>query len=170
MNLTAPSNLTVIPGQSVSFTLRVTPMYGSYAGTVNFTMTGLPAGATATFSPSSVAANGGAQTVTVTISTPPATAKEQSPARPGNTGRKAAPFALGFLLLLGAGTLRRRGKALRGLLCVLVLLGAGLLAGGLSGCGSNGGFFAQQPQNYNVTVTATAANLQHSASINLNVQ
>jgi len=53
---------------------------------------------------------------------------------------------------------------------VLVLLSAGLVATGISGCGSSSGFFAQSPQNYNLTVTATAANLQHSASINLNVQ
>jgi hypothetical protein len=40
----------------------------------------------------------------------------------------------------------------------------------ISGCGSNSGFFAQPPQNYTVTITATAANLQHSANITLNLQ
>ena len=99
----------------------MTPDYGSYAGTVNFAVSGLPPGATVTFSPSSIAANGGPQTVTVTIHTAPATAMlHREP--PPSGGRKLAPFALAFLLLFGAGSLRKRGRALRGLLCVLLLL------------------------------------------------
>lgn len=169
MTLTNPSNLTVAPGQSVSFQVHFTPMYGSYAGTVSFAMTGLPTGSTVSFSPSSLAADGGPQTVTVTITTAPATAQLYS-LPPPLSGRNAAPFALASLLLFGTGRLRKRGKALRGLLCVLLVAGAGLLATGLSGCGSNAGFFTQTPKNYNVTMTATAANVQQSISINLNVQ
>lgn len=73
-------------------------------------------------------------------------------------------------MFFGAGALRRRGRALRGLMCVLVLLGAGATATMLTGCGSSGGFFAQAPQNYTVTITATSGNLQHSTNITLNLQ
>ncbi len=170
MTLIGPGNLTVAPGHSISYQMQVTPDYGSYAGTVSFAIAGLPPGATATFSPSSVATNSGPQTITVTIQMAPATAMlhREPPASPG--GRHLKPFALAFLVLMGAGTLRKRGKMLRGLLCVMALAGAGLAATMLSGCGGNGGFFGQAPQNYTVTITATAANLQHSTTITLNVQ
>lgn len=169
MTLMGPTNLTVIPGQSISYQVQVTPDYGAYAGTVSFAIAGLPPGATVTFSPPTIAANGGTQTITITIKTAPATAMERERPAPSARGR-LAPFALAFVLLAGAGALRRRGKMLRGLLCVAVLIGSGLAAVSLSGCGSNSGFFTQTPQNYTVTVTATAGNLQHTSTITLNVQ
>jgi hypothetical protein len=167
MALAGSSNLTVMPGQSISYKVQVAPLYGFYAGTVDFAITGLPSNATATFSPSSIAAGGGPQTVTVTIQTAAATALHDQPA---SNGRRFTPFALGFLLLFGTGTLRKRRRALRGLLSVLALAGLGAMAGLASGCGGNAGFFAQAPQNYSVTVTAKAANLEHTSTISLNVQ
>ncbi|MFP5234520.1 MAG: MBG domain-containing protein, partial [Acidobacteriota bacterium] len=171
MTLTGPSNLTVVPGNSVSFQVKVTPDYGSYAGPVNFAMTGLPPGATATFSPSSIAANSGPQTVVVTITAAPKFAMLHREAPPDSQGRKTVPFALAFLLLFGVGGLRKRGKMLLRWACVLLLAGASLAAiAGLSGCGSATGFFGQAQQNYTVTLTATSATLQHSETFTLNVQ
>ena len=138
---------------------------------MTFTATGLPAGATATFSPPSIAANGGPQTVTVTIQTAASTAMEHVPPGPGPVGRRAAPLALAGLLLLGLGGLRKYGRGLRRMLCVLVLLGAGGAATlSLGGCGGTGGFFAQTPQNYTITITVTAGGLNHSGNVTLNVQ
>lgn len=168
MTLMGPSNLTVIPGQSISYQVQVKPEYGSYAGTVDFAVSGLPPGATAAFSPSSIAANGGPQTVTITITTAPATAMNRE--QPTSGGRRLAPIALGFLLLFGMTTLRKRSKALRRLLCVLALLGGIAATTAVSGCGAKAGFFAQAPQSYTITTTATAANLQHSTTFTLNVQ
>jgi Bacterial Ig-like domain (group 3) len=168
MALTGPASLTLAPGQSISYGIQVTPEYGAYAGTVNFTVSGLPPGASATVSPALIPADGGTQTVTVTITAAPATAQVHRETAP--SGRKLEPIALGFLLLFGAGALRKRGRALRGLLCVLLLAGASAAAVMLSGCGTNSGLFAQAPQNYTVTVTATAGNIQHTSTITLNVQ
>ena len=47
--------------------------------------------------------------------------------------------------------------------------------GGLTGCGSNSGFFGQVQHTYTINVVATAsgtgqANLQHSSSVTLTVQ
>jgi hypothetical protein len=134
---------------------------------VNFAMSGLPAGATATFSPSSIAANGGPQTVTVTIQVAPESATLH--AAPPDAGRKYQPFALAFLLLAGMAGVRKRGRAVRRMLCVVLLLAGGAVTL-LSGCGAHAGFFTQAPQNYSVTVTATSANLQHSTTLTLNVQ
>jgi hypothetical protein len=78
---------------------------------------------------------------------------------------KLAPFSLALLLLPFAGRLRKSGKRLGRLLTVLLLLGAGMAAmAGLSGCGSNNGFFAQSQQNYNVTVTVTSGSLSHNTT------
>ena len=82
-----------------------------------------------------------------------------------------APLALAALGLLGLGGLRKRGRALKRLLCVIALVAAGAAATlSLSGCGSTTGFFSQAPENYTVTITATAGSLQHTATVTLNVQ
>jgi hypothetical protein len=64
--------------------------------------------------------------------------------------------------------MRRSGRAVRRLFALVLLLACGAAATLVSGCG--GGFFAQAPQNYNVTITATSTNLQHSVSVTLNVE
>jgi hypothetical protein len=64
-----PANQTVSAGQAATYTATVTPLSG-FNGSVDFTVTGVPAGATAAFTPSSVA--GGAST-TLQISTSAAT-------------------------------------------------------------------------------------------------
>ncbi|MFP5206497.1 MAG: Ig-like domain repeat protein, partial [Acidobacteriota bacterium] len=167
LSVTAPPGLTVAPGSSVSFQFNVSPDYGSYAGPVSFAMTGLPAGATVTFSPSSIAANGGPQTVTATITVPPSSAQLQASPQPN--GRPLAPLALGAFALFGLAGMRRRGKAVRRLLCVLVLLAGGAATLILNGCGGTG-FFTQAPKDYTVTLTAVSGPVQHSSNFTLNVQ
>jgi len=171
MTITGPSSATVIPGQSISYQVTVTPLYGSYAGTVNFAIAGLPPGASVTFSPSSIAANGGPQTITVTITSAPATAANHAPSLPSPTPsptHRSATLALAFLLIFGLGAMRRRGRGLRRLVCIVLLLAGGTAATLATGCG--GGFFAQAQQNYTVTITATAGGIQHTTNVTLNVQ
>jgi CSLREA domain-containing protein len=166
ITIVGPGSATVVPGSTISYTVDVKPDYGAYAGTVNFTISGLPPGATANFSPANIAASGGAQTVTVNIQTA-ASAMESSP--PAPTGRRLEPFAFALLLLFGMGGMRRYGRNVRRMLSVAILLTAGAAAAMLSGCGGNG-FFTQSPKNYSVTITATSGALTHSATVTLNVQ
>ena len=77
------------------------------------------------------------------------------------------------MLLPFAGRLRRTGKRLGRILCVLLLLTAGIAAAtGISACGgsSAGGYFAQPQQSYTVTVTGTSGALSHSTTVTLTVE
>jgi hypothetical protein len=66
---------------------------------------------------------------------------------------------------------RRLGKTLGRTIFTLFLLLAGASAmAGLSGCGTNSGFFGQPETTYNVQITATSGSLSHSTSVTLTVQ
>jgi Domain of unknown function (DUF1929)/Glyoxal oxidase N-terminus/PKD domain len=62
----SPSSRTVVPGGGTSFTATVTAGSG-FSGTVSLSVSGLPTGATASFSPSSISASG-SSTLSVTTS------------------------------------------------------------------------------------------------------
>jgi hypothetical protein len=61
-----PSSQTVAPGKSTSYTVNVTPS-GGFTGSVSFSVTGLPLGATSSFVPTSVSGSG-SSTLTVNAS------------------------------------------------------------------------------------------------------
>ena len=168
LSVTGPASVTVFPGGVATYTVVTNPLDGSYPGTVNFTATGLPTGSTASFSPLSIAANGGMQTITLTVTTP-ALAREETP----SIGRKLAPLTLALLLfpLLGVGRLRRQGRRLSKITTLLLLLGCTLAGALMTGCSSSGsGFFAQAVQSYGINVTATSGSLQHTATVTLVVE
>jgi CSLREA domain-containing protein len=157
---TGTAAYTAAPGAMASYNFEVTPLYGSYAAPVSFAVTGLPAGATASFTPNTVAVNGGATPVVMTVQTASATAHNSNPFGRG--------IVLALLLLPFAGRRSVREK-MKGRMLLLVLLMAGLTAT-LTGCGSNSGFMLQSPQTYTLTVTATSGTLQNSQTVTLIVQ
>jgi hypothetical protein len=157
----ATSSETVVPGGAAAYTFKIAPPYGSYGGPVTFTITGLPAGATASFSPAGIAANAGPQSTTLTVQT----------AQPLARKERESPFPkdlpLMALLLLPLMSIRKLRRRWNSRLLMLALLVAGL--GGLmliSGCGA----VRQQPANYTLTVTATSGQEQHSQTVSLIVQ
>jgi hypothetical protein len=168
LTVSGPANLTVLPGGVATYQVTVNPLSGSYPGPVSFTASGLPSGATIKFSPSTIASDGGKQTVTLAVSTP-AVAKLVSP----SIGRRLAPLTLALLLfpLLGVGRLRRQGRRLNRLASLLLLLGCTLAGAMMTGCGSSGsGFFTQAERTYTINVTATSGNVQHTAAVTLLVE
>jgi sugar lactone lactonase YvrE len=162
----------VLPGGAAAFKLTLTPGSGlTYPDPLTLSATGLPAGATAAFSPATIPAGSGATAVTMTVQTvnqPTAQGEMPFPgAQPGS-------LALALLLLPIAGIkpVRRR---LRKFPCVPVVLAAAVLSLGavvcLSGCSSNG-FFNQAPAQYTVVVTATdtVTGAHSSTNVTLTVQ
>jgi len=169
ITISGPTTLTVAPGSSVSYPFNLDPLYGSYAAPVTFSVSGLPPGATATFSPATVAANAGKQTVTLTIQTPAAAAIQSAP----SIGRRLPPIALALLFLpfFAAGGMRksrRRMSQMRGLLSLALICVP--VAAVLTGCGGHSQGSSPPPETYTLTVTATSGNIQQSATITLNVQ
>jgi sugar lactone lactonase YvrE len=161
------SSLTVIPGKAGQFTFTVSPVSPATTmpAAITFSVSGLPAGATYTLTPTSLASGVASSTVTLNIQTALTTAA----AKPGASGTIAS-LSLALLLLPFVGKLRKAGKRFGRMLSILLLLGAGLAAmAGLNGCGS-GGFLSQAQKSYTVTVTATSGTLSHSTSVTLTVE
>jgi hypothetical protein len=66
----SPASQSVVQGSSTTYTLTITPSNG-FTGTVTFSTSGLPSGATASFSPPSLAGSGSStMTVTTAANTP----------------------------------------------------------------------------------------------------
>lgn len=143
--------LTIHPGESGNDTFQIAPVGGLYPGAVSFSVSGLPAGASATFSPTTLAQNAGAQTVTLIIKMPTSSAA----IRESSSRTYPILFSILLLPLAGAARIRRSGRIL---LWLLLLVTGSAATTTLSGCGSDGS------QNYPITVTATSGGIQRSAT------
>jgi hypothetical protein len=158
---TGSSAYRAAPGATAAYSFALAPLSGSYPGAVTFTVAGLPASATASFTPSTVAANAGAASIAMTVQTATATAHNSS-----SPFGRAAVLAL---LLLPFGVKRSRRKKLNGWMLPLLLVVVGTTAT-ISGCGSRNGFFLESPQSYTLTVTATSGTLTENQTVTLIVQ
>jgi Bacterial Ig-like domain (group 3)/FG-GAP-like repeat/FG-GAP repeat len=160
----------VNPGGKVSFAIVVVSVDGSYNSPVALTATGLPAGATATFSPPSLTPGDNSATSILAIRMPSKVSfiapgpQPPSPLWPLQLATLATA-----LTLLG---LNQRVKPLLQLRPVAVgAIGFLLLAvviAGVSGC--RGGFIASSPRSFAITVTGTSGSQQHSTTVILNVR
>lgn len=175
----AGASQTVIPGNSVTYQVAITPTSGtSFPVAAILTVSGLPQGATATLNTTQwtqltatswqVPATTTLSNVSLTFHLPEQTIASQTA---NSTGNGLPPLLWGVLLLPFACRLRRAGKTLaRHLLILLVAVASLAAVTGLSGCGTRNGFFGQTPQTYTVTVTVTAGSVSHSTDLTLNVQ
>ena len=171
------ATFTVVPGSVATYTFSIIPVGATtvFPAVVNFSVdpSTLPAGYTATFTPSSVGPCNpiGATcpgTVTLNIQTVLATAANHPASGLTN---KLTPLALALLLLPFAGRLRKAGRRFGRMVSVILLMAAGAAAlAGVSGCGSDVGFFGQAQQSHTITVTGTSGTLSRSANITLTVE
>jgi hypothetical protein len=157
---TGVSEFTATPGATATYNFTLAPLFGSYAGQVNLSVTGLPAGASASFTPSTVAVGGGETPIVMTVQTAATTAHNSN------------PFGRGIvmaLLLLPFGMKRSIRKRLNGWMLLSLLLLIGTTAT-LSGCGSNSSAMQNGPQVYTLTVTATSGTLMRTQAVTLLMQ
>jgi len=155
----SPAALTVAQGSSGTSTLTVTSADG-FNSAVSLTISGVPAGVTATLSPTSITpkANGSAQSaLTLTDSSTSASVL-------GHKGRPLYPeVALAALLCCFGWKKRRRLQTL--MLLSDSLIGLSLL----NGCGPQSTPHSTTPTTATITVTATSVSLQQSATVLLTV-
>jgi hypothetical protein len=157
----SPASFTVTAGQSGTATISVTPLYG-FNSAVTFACSGLPTGASCSFSPATVTPPGAAASTTLTVSTTKTSAAlrhDSFPWLPGST-LAAALCCIGWKK-------RRRFPML--LLLAASLAGLGLLNGCGGGGSSAGGSSTPQSTTSTVTVTASSATLQRTATFTLTV-
>jgi hypothetical protein len=146
----------------------------TFHDTIVFSISGLPPGATATFSPATITVGSQATAVMLSIQTSSSQARlNENPF----SGSATAPVSLGFLLLplLGLKPVRKRFRQMShfsGLTVAVVSLGALLM--GLSGCagGSSNPPSSQPVTNYTVVVTATdtTTGVQHTTNLTFTMQ
>ena len=160
------TSATVSPGGAASYRLAVSPSNGTtFPATVTFSVTGLPTGAIATFSPQTLAAGAGTTDVGLAVQVPTQTASLR-PSHP--LSLKWSTILLGALVLPLGRIRRATGK--HGLtLCSILLAFAGTSVIGLTGCGSSP-TPVRQPTAYTLTVTATSGPVSHSITLGLTVQ
>jgi len=148
----------VSAGSSAGYVFALAPLANSpYPGQVNLAIDGLPTGATATFSPSSLSPNAGPNTVTLTVRTLP------NPTNP----MAVSLLPLGSLLLLSLLAHKRVRKNLGvSALTMVIMLGGLFVSTGLLGCGAGTISEAIHP----LTVTATSGSIQQSTTVELVVR
>jgi len=154
----SPSTVTVSAGHSGTSVVTTTPENG-FNGSVSFSCSGLPSGASCSFSPTTVTPSGAAITTSLTISAP-SSAKMESPFGVG----RGPGLTFAAALICFVWKRRRRVQGL--LMLIVVMIGLGVL----QGCGSGSSQPQQQGSTSTVTVNATSGSLQHSATLTFTVQ
>lgn len=150
---TASNAQTVQGGAATSFTVQVSGAPGPFTGSVNFAVSGLPKGATATFSPNAVVPGSSSVPVTMTVQTVP-------------LARLSRPDGVWVAFLVaGVCCLRRRRLA-----ALMILLA------GTAGCGDRKLLTESAPaQSFTLTVSGTSTNLvgavvTHTVPVTLTVR
>ncbi len=159
-SLTVPAGTqTVNPGGTATYTISANSINGAFNNVVTMSVTGLPVGATATFTPPTITPGAASGTSVLTVHVAPLSAHVQ-------TDQK---LWFATLLLLIPAALRRRSRSLPRLAAVVVwaMISLGAVMG-ITGCG--GGFFGQAPQTYTLTITGTSGTTTHSTTTTLQVQ
>jgi sugar lactone lactonase YvrE len=183
------SSETILPGGTATYSFPIAPSSGTtFPSPVTFTVSSspaLPSGTTMTLTPPAwvftsntpwswtLPSNTALTSNTVLSVQIPQTIAAAQPVggTGGNLASHLAPFSLAILLLPFAARLRKSGKRLGKMLAVVLLAGAGMAAiAGMSGCGSNSGFFAQPQRSYTMTVTVASGSLSHTSTITLTVE
>jgi hypothetical protein len=156
---------------SASLAVIATPV-GGFAGTLELSCAGLPAGVSCSFDQPSLSLAGGAATATLTLSTAPggaAGALDGRGGRPWSRGALIAVFASALIFVAGRGALQRPLQAR-----MVAVSGLGLAAGLVLACSSRSPSPPVSPSpvtpgtyTFQVIATPTAGAPTHHADVGL---
>lgn len=163
----SPTAQSVMPAHSAQYTITVTPANSVFVYPVSLSVSGLPAGATATFAPDSIAVGAGPSTTVLTLNSGNLARLPKGKSFFGALESSAALALLFLPLLLGKRTRQVAAKLSRTGRVLIALLALAAISA-ITGCG--GGFFGHLPQSYTVTVTAVSGTNTHSTNVTLTVQ
>jgi Beta-propeller repeat/Abnormal spindle-like microcephaly-assoc'd, ASPM-SPD-2-Hydin len=165
---------TISAGGSASYSLTVTPVGGSFSNPIQLSCSGLPSGATCSFSPNALTPDAQTMTATLTVATTASVAQNL----PARSLKGCTAFGIwiqfqGFALfgVVFAGWTRRSRKLAAAALLVLAITGTLLMSACAGGTG-----VASQPQtqstskSYAILVNGASGKLQHSVPLTLTVQ
>ena len=152
---------TIQPGGSAHYTITITAQNGTFSSAVTLAASGLPPGATALFSPSSITPGSSSASSTLTIQTATTNAA---------LTRRASPWPLAVPALAVIGIFFLPGRKRRRWITLAVLAIASLGAfSALTACGGGFGLGASAT-SYTVTVTGTSGSVQQSTTVQLTVE
>ena len=156
-----PTPFTVGAGGSVKINITVPPVGGSFDSVVTMSASGLPAGDTVTFNPSTVTPGASGAVTVMTVQT-----AAQTSSIPGQHQRQFpfGPISLAVGLCVMASQRKRLARSVPIVLLIATLAGGTLL---LTGC--NGGF-AGSGQSFVITVTGTSGSQHASTTVTLIVK
>ena len=165
-SLTAtPASQSSYRGRTVSYTIQMGSALASnpFSSAVALTVSNLPTGATATFTPAFVTPGPGGGNSTLTIAVPALAAENHERPVP-----HSGPLGFSLASLAIAWTLRRK-RLLRTvrLWSVAFVLAAGAAA--INGCGTGNGF-GIPTSTTTITVTGTSGSTIHSTQVQLTIQ
>ena len=154
---------TVQPGGIATYSITATAQNGTFSNSVTLAASGLPAGATATFSPPSITPGSSSATSTLTIQT----AKPVAALTPKGSPWPLTVPALAFIGFLFLPSKRRRRWIT---LAVLLLTSLGAFAA-LTACGGGFAMTSVTPAtNYNITITGTSGSVVQTTTVQLTVE
>ena len=158
----SPTSLTVVPGQSGTSTILITPQNG-FNSSVSFSCSGLPAGTSCSFSPTPITPSGATASTTLTL-TASISAMNQLP-----NPFQYTPVA-GMALTLCFIRRRNRRRCKVWILCAAAALSLVCLTACGRGTSNSGGTTSNPtPESGTVTVTAISGSLSHSAPLTVSV-
>ncbi|MBS1799733.1 MAG: SMP-30/gluconolactonase/LRE family protein [Acidobacteria bacterium] len=175
LTATGAATQTVNAGQTATFNFALQPQNGVLNVPITLTAAGLPAGATAVFTPATIPSGSAATSFSMAIKTTALKTAKSSPTSPMQAPLLPMSAVVFLLPLLRNRRIRARfARMPRTLFSAFLILIGSAAVFGLVGCGSGGGF-PPDPQSYTITVTATATSaanttLQHTTTVTLIVQ